>query len=760
MKNIFTFSIDHPKLVITLVVLISVFFLFQFPKVKIDTDPENMLDRNEPVRLVHNEMKETFDLHDMIVVGIFREDGVYTRETLTRIVAITDEIKEIDGVLDDDVIALGEVDDISSEGDVLRVYPLREYISESTEEAGISIRDRIDANPVLRNKLASLDGKLMVIYVPVEEKNLSYTISKQIEEIAERHLEDEQYYLAGLPVAEDTFGNEMFKQMGITAPLAGLVIALLMFLFFRRVKLILAPMILAMITVIWTMGLLIGLGFTVHVMSSMIPIFLFPIAVLDSIHILSDIFEKHQRTGDIKKTVLDSLGDLFSPMLFTTLTSFAGFVSLTLTPIPPVQVFGLFVGFGIITAWVLSMTFLPAYTVLMPKKTFEGFGVKVDAEKTFIARILKVVQGWSLRWSKLIVVTTAAVIVVSVIGISKIIVNDNPVNWFKPNHPLRVADVVMNEHLGGTYMSNIIFTGNSGSFKDPEVVSYVEKVQRIISELPGVGATTSVVDILHKIGYELRGDDSLPGSSDEIAQYYFLYELSGGDPDDLFTFVTSDYDKAHILIQMKQGENVLMKSVVDKVANFMAENPPPAGITTDWAGLTYVNMVWQEKMVRGMGYALLGGFVAVLIMMVILFRSFLWAFLSMIPLVTTITFIYGLIGYIGKPYDMPIAVLSTLTLGLSIDFAIHFIRRAQAIHKKTGDFNKTMDLVFGEPAKAITINMLVIAVGFVPLFFSNLMPYVTVGTFLFLIMLTSGIATLVILPALSKLMQKTLFPVQ
>ena len=108
MKNIFTFSIDHPKLVITLVVLISVFFLFQFPKVKIDTDPENMLDRNEPVRLVHNEMKETFDLHDMIVVGIFREDGVYTGETLTRIVAITDEIKEIDGVLDDDVIALGD----------------------------------------------------------------------------------------------------------------------------------------------------------------------------------------------------------------------------------------------------------------------------------------------------------------------------------------------------------------------------------------------------------------------------------------------------------------------------------------------------------------------------------------------------------------------------------------------------------------------------------------------------------------------------
>jgi hypothetical protein len=163
-------------------------------------------------------------------------------------------------------------------------------------------------------------------------------------------------------------------------------------------------------------------------------------------------------------------------------------------------------------------------------------------------------------------------------------------------------------------------------------------------------------------------------------------------------------------------------------------------------------------MVGGMRSALLSSFAVVFLMMIFLFRSPLLGMISMLPLTLTIMTIYAAIGYFGKPYDMPIAVLSSLTLGLSIDFAIHFIKRSKSLHEKTGDFRKTYPLMFQGLARAIGRNVLVIAIGFVPMFFSSLVPYITVGSFFFAIMMVSGAVTMILLPSIFIAIQKKLFP--
>jgi len=120
--------------------------------------------------------------------------------------------------------------------------------------------------------------------------------------------------------------------------------------------------------------------------------------------------------------------------------------------------------------------------------------------------------------------------------------------------------------------------------------------------------------------------------------------------------------------------------------------------------------------------------------------------------------IYAFIGYIGKPYDMPVAVLSSLTLGLSIDFAIHFIQRLRMIHSRSGNFRESYNEIFEGTGRAISRNVLVIAIGFVPMFFSTLVPYITVGSFFFAIMLVSGLVTMLLLPAVVKTFHKSLLP--
>jgi hypothetical protein len=162
-------------------------------------------------------------------------------------------------------------------------------------------------------------------------------------------------------------------------------------------------------------------------------------------------------------------------------------------------------------------------------------------------------------------------------------------------------------------------------------------------------------------------------------------------------------------------------------------------------------------MVAGMRNSLIGSFVIVFIMMVVLFRSLWFGLLAMLPLSVTIAFIYGVIGLAGKDYDMPVAVLSSLTLGLSVDFAIHFLQRARQVYRTTGDWMATVREMFAEPARAISRNAIVIAVGFLPLLASPLVPYNTVGIFLATIMAVSCGVTLILLPGVMSFLQRRLF---
>ncbi|MCP4685679.1 MAG: MMPL family transporter [bacterium] len=763
-KGIAEFSIKRPWIVLGIAAIITVFFAFQFPNIKIDTDPQNMLEADEPTRLFHSFTKSEFNLYDFIAVGVVGEPSAFTVDMLNRIYNITAEIEEIEGVIVEDIMAPSTVDDIKQGGGgALVIEPLMGDEIETEEEA-LYILSRIQDNPILRGKLASEDGQAIALFIPLESKDVSHRVSEEIREITGRLGGNATYHIAGLPLAEDSFGSEMFAQMAYSAPAAMLIIFLLLWMFFRQMKVIVAPMVVAMMSVIWAMGLLILSGFTVHIMSSMIPIFLIPIAVLNSIHILSECCDRYKQIQDKKETIRHSINELFVPMLFTSMTTVAGFISLALTPIPPVRVFGIFVAFGIVTAWFLSLVINPAIAILISEKTLNKF-ISVEYGGGPLARIMRGFRNLSLRRNKLIIAVAVVVIMVAGYGLSQIIVNDNPVKWFKQSHPIRIADNVMNQHLAGTYMNYLVFVGDEDDrMKDPEVQTYIESLQRELEKDEIVGSTTGLPDIIKKVRYELFSADSaklaLPDDQTEIAQLLFLFEMSGGDPDDLFKFVTPTYDKSNLWVQLKNGDNMAVSAVVDRGNSFLAQNPPPEGVEVKWAGLPYINIEWQRQMVTGMRSSLLSSYVVVFIMMIFLFRSFSWGVISMLPLTITIMAIYAFIGYIGKPYDMPVAVLSSLTLGLSIDFAIHFIQRLRTIHKRTNDLRASFDEIFEGTGRAISRNVLVIAIGFIPMLFSTLVPYITVGSFFLAIMVVSGLVTMLLLPAITRTFHKGLLPVK
>jgi hypothetical protein len=838
-KNLVHFCTQKPKVVYTILVVLALLFTAQIPRIKIDTDPENMLDAEHPARLFHNVVKTRFAMHDSIVVGVVdtsTENGVFTPSSLTDIYDITQSILSIEGVISADLMSISTVDNISqSESGTIRFEWMMDKPPSTLDESA-TIRDHLARLPLLQDTLVSQNGKAAAIYVPIKDKNQSYKIAEQIRQSISKLNGNADWYITGLPVAEDQFGVEMFIQMGISAPLAGLTIFILLFFFFRNIPLIIAPMIVAMATVTITMGALIGMGYTVHIMSSMIAIFLMPIAVVDSVHILSEFSDRHKPGADLNETIEEVVDHLFTPMLYTSITSSVGFYSLMLTPIPPVQIFGGFVGTGILLAFLITITFMPSYLSRMNNASLEKLQLVMHSQQggSRIAKIAKFLGGFALKFKTSLVLSFAVVFAISVWGITQIEINDNPVRWFKKDHEIRVADKVLNENFAGTYDAYVVLSSSnsllpiadllakdepvslaiwaaeqvtqlseqplseqyqqlliniddklfsdvsdtqasylnttlqnaesalsqSKAFQSPELLAYIESLQDYLKASGLVGKSNSLADVAKVVNRELRSGEQkdyvLPNSPQAVAQTLMQYQ-SSHRPNDLWHFVTPDYQETLIWLQMTSGDNQDMSSVIALVDEFISQQPLPQNIQLRWAGKAYLNVVWQDNMVAGMLDSLIGAFVIVFIMMVLLFRSVVFGVLAMLPLTITITFIYGLIGIIGKDYDMPIAVLSALTLGLSVDFAIHFLERAREVFKQTNDIKKTFDLMFDEPATAITRNALVIAFGFTPLLFAPLVPYITVGIFLASIMAISALVTLLILPAVMTMGKRIVF---
>ncbi len=991
--------------------------------VTVDTDPENMLSADEPVRVFHNRMKRTLNLYDMVVVGVVNDrdpNGVFNAATLGKVHALAEYARTLkgaaigqpegsdEGVVEVDLLAPSTVDAMEpTAGGVSFDWLMKEPPADDAQAMEVWRKARripflfgtmlSDKDPARPGKDITGPSKAITIYLPLTRKDLSHAVYVKLQEKTAQLGGPEQYYVTGLPVAEDTFGVEMFIQMAISAPAAMVVIFLLMLVFFRKLVVVVSPMIVALVSVIFTMASLIIAGFPVHIMSSMIPIFIMPIAVLDSIHIISEFFERYQATRDREKTIRTVMDELFSPMLYTSLTSAAGFASLALTPIPPVQVFGIFVAVGIMVAWLLTVTFIPAFVMFISPKSLANFGATHAADddamdQTALGRLLRWVATMTYRRAKPILAVTMVVLAVAGYGISRININDNPVKWFEPAHPIRQADTVLNGYFGGTYMAYLAmqhepeafdanafaadlhgqlarrsadtaeqmtrlgsvavqfgatgvpanrnselflaalkrsvrpdsFTATSrqlgawkvpdrfldveadrltpgpgkpgqfdgpkyaqaltaiavqhakrfadnirkldglvdevaasgpGSrdkmlaalaqrfsgteapvparpavapkatdtpteapggepdlptiespaadepdlpaiglptapaaqgkadvyaaiaadavglfideirqqsqvFKRPDVLEWMARLQIAMSDTGTVGKSNSLADMVKTVQRDLRDGDEdayrVPVSAEAVGQCILQYGNSHR-PDDLWHFVTPDYQLSSIWVQLTSGDNRDMQKVVADVDKFLAGDPAPVGMNVRWFGLTYINVEWQDKMVTGMIEAFSGSFLVVFLLMVILFRSVLWGLLSMIPLTVTIAAIYGTVGLVGKDYDMPTAVLSSLTLGLAVDFAIHFLARSRTMHARYGSWQKTLPHIFGEPARAITRNIVVIAAGFLPLLLAPLMPYKTVGILLAVILLVSGACTLLLLPALIRVLERRLF---
>lgn len=682
------FSIDRPKIVLWGTLILVLIASIGFVRVQVDTDPENMLPSDDPVRVSNALMREEFGTTPLVVVGLLGD--IATPESLTAIKRVHDGLTERTDVLADSSFSVASV--------------MTQAPSNPTDVAAII--DQVASDPILADNVLFDDPPGAAIFVAIDDKNVATDVADAATALVaqEAALADVDLAIAGQPLAEDAFGQEMFVNMAIFAPMAGLLVFLILLAFFKRLQLVVPAMLLAMATVIITMGALVASGNTLHIMTSMIPIFLMPIAILDSVHMLSEFFDRYDGSDRVG-TIETVLGELYRPIGFTSLTTAVGFGSLALVPIPPVRVFGIFVACGVGLAWLFTVTLLPAYLI-----TFTADAANTPASERTTRTWLERLGAGVIGRRKAVLLATVILGIAAIPGLATITVNDNPVRWFRGDHEVRIAAAQLSEALPGTYTASLLGTSDDAATYDtPETRESIGALADHLRDHPEVGGVLTYVD-----------SDSPLFRSDELA---------------------------NVRMQLRTGDNVSMQEVVDHAALYMDANPI-AGVEFEWAGEAYLNLTWQNKMVNGMLIGFGTTLLAIFALLVALFRSLRWAALSMFPVVWTVMIVYGALSLMGRDFDMPLAVLSTMVLGIGVDFAIHFVVRYRHLLAEHGSSEDALGEFSKEPARALTRNAMVIAIGFSPLLFSALVPYMVVGALLASIVGLSWLATIVVLPPL------------
>ena len=759
--------LGRPKLVIGLVVAISIFFIAQFPKITIDTDPKHMLPATSPVRQYNDKVEKDFVLHpDVIVLGVVNTDGIFNPKTLTYVKDLTNAVRQIPGVIVRDVDSLSTVENVFSKEGELVVKPALGDIPQTTEELAV-LRKSILDNSLFVGRFISSDGKAIAIFIPIETGANGKEIADKIRTLLPKNSGLNRFYLAGDPVARDTFGTDMFRQMGLFSPIAGLVMCIALWFMFRNGIVIIANMAAAMISIIWSMGGLIGLGFPVHIMSSMAPVFLMAIAT-DSVHIFNEFAFRLSEGQDKRRAILETMKVVGPPVFYSDITTAVGFAALATVTIVPVKIFGLVVAFGTLVILLLSFTFIPALLMLIPEKHILKLASAHGKGEKFSPSLLRLGR-FCVEKAKPILLVGIVLFIVAMTGLMRIHVNNNMVHWFKFNSEVRTADRIMNKYLGGTSTAYLIVqTKNEGAVGDSAFLRQIESLQRELEKDPLIGKTFSLADYIKRANLIMHDNvppfNRIPDSKQEVGQYLFLLQ-SAAKPRHLDNVVDFSLKTANIIIQLKSWDADVMKSVIDRANSFFASHPLSEETNFKPAGIAYFNMVWNHEVLWGMVNSFLWGLILVLILLVFETRSFLWGILSFLPLLFTIALIYGVVGLIGKDFDMPVAVLSTLSLGMAIDFAIHFVGRfhqryKEAPRKPEGDglasysqshLKEALIWTVARPGKGIFLNAILFALGFAVMAFSALTPYITVGVFMAAIMILSSVMSVIYLPALIQL---------
>lgn len=749
--------VDHPWVTVILFAVATCALAARIPELYIEPDLRKMLSTEHPEFLYNDWVEDYFGIKDPALVMVINDGphGVFTPETLALVKQLSEAVEELDAIDGEDLLSLSAVDNITGEDDVLEVEPFFEEAPETQEKAD-AIRELVFDNRMMLGALVSRDGRATLIVGELEEgfdKVALYRDLKQI--VSAAPVTTERVVIAGRPVIEGEMGRLASADLALMFPMVLLAAALLLLLSLRSLRGVLLPLLVVVSSVVWTLGVMAWGHATFFAITTIMPVLLVAIGVANGIHIIHHFFlgvaEHPERP--VREIVFETMQQLAPPVVMTSLTTAGGIGSLAVSSMRPIQGFGVFTAIGVLAGMVFSLTVIPAMLCLLPRPLRAAQRTaRTQTEKGgFVAVLLDTLTPLVIRRPLLAIGGASLVVLFGVAGIPRIVVDSSLLRNFPKASPVKIADDEIRTYFGGSQPMQIVLDGGvEDAWKEPENLRALEGLQAHLEAADHTSETRSIADYIKRMNEVMNPEDPaayrVPDSRALVAQYLLLYSMSG-DPDDFEDVIDNGYRMANVRAQLTSDSSPLIGRALHDVEAHAREHLAPLGIETHPSGITRIIFDFMEMIVTGQIRSLALGLVIVTLLAAIMSRSFTAGLFTVLPVAVATLLNFGLMGWFHIRLGVTTALLSSMGIGIGVDYAIHFVFRYRRARLAGMTREATMRETLSTSGVAIFYNALVVLAGFLVLAASEFPPNRVLGLLVSLNMFVCFLGTVTLLAA-------------
>ena len=730
-------------LIIACFILITVLLASQIPKAGMNPDMLTYMPETMDSRLNKERIEELFGGTEMIMV-LVKTDDVLNAETLKRVKKMSRQMKRIKGI--DKVMSLFELKHIKSEDGAMVVNPAVKQIP-GNETDLMNLRDEIRENDMVYGNVISKDFKVTAVIGMVETGTSDELLLAEIKKLIQDNPGNEEVFIGGTPFSRYNTGLNTKKDIGRLLPLGLLIMLVFLYICFKQLRGVFLPFIVVLMSIFFSMGLIPLLGWKFTVITIILPIFLIAVANDYGIHMIAKYQEDNIPGNTFTKKGLAKrmFRSLRSPILLTGLTTMVGMLCLQGHIMIPARQLGILAAAGILFALAASLFFIPAVVSLLPKARPVILTNSTSRKKPVLERILALFGNFVTDRPKTVILGALLFCAITSVGIFSVSVNTDPINYYENDHPVAVSANLINKNLGGFFSVSVIFKGD---IKDAVILKKIDQLEKEIGAYPEVDKTISIARVVRQMSRVLNdkdeaGYDVIPKTRNAVAQYFELYNMSG-DPDDFEKMVDFSYEHAIITARINTSSTPVLRRVVDRIKDRIKDDPDVYMV----GGIADVFSDLSEKVVSGQFISLALALVVVTLLLMALFRSFSAGIISAIPLVLSMVIIFGLMGLLNIELNVATALLSSIMIGVGIDYTIHFLWRYKEERRKGLSYSEAAKHTLLTTGRGIMFNAFSVIVGFVVLLISSFVPVRFFGFLVVVSIFACLIGALVVIPAM------------
>jgi len=706
-----------------------------------------MIPADMPSRVNTAKIEELFGGGDMVLI-MFETDDIINKESLKRIKKIAKALERIKDV--NRIMSPFNSKKISGDDGMMIVEPAIKRLPRN-EKAIAQLKQDIKENNLVYGLTISKDFKMVAIIAQLEKDADQPILVEQIEKVLEENPGIEDIYIGGLPFVKKAITADIIKDVRILIPAAIMLMLGVLFISFRKLYGVLLPFGVVILSIFFGMGLLPVFGWQMALVTILLPILIISIANNYGIHLVTRFQELQsgQNNSVVQHPAITTYNHLKYPVLLTGLTTIAGILGLLSHIIVPAKQVGVLAALGIAWALLLSLFFIPSVLSFVKKVNTSANNEKRKSK--LVSFLQKTATQVSLK-PKRVIASFIAITLITGAGIIWLKVDGNNENFFKEKHIVKQSAEKINKHFGGTQNISVVFNGD---IKNPELLNRMDRYEQILSKTEGVGNVISIASVLKEMSKALNDPDEeyydeIPPTREAVAQYLELYNMNG-DPEDFEQMVDFDYENAHMIIRINNSDSYVVMQVVDRVKELL-KNEENAKII---GGYGLISAEITQTIIKGQIISLVVAIIVITILLMLIFKSFTAGIIGSIPLVMAITLLFGLMGFAGIPLDAATAMLSSIMIGIGVDYTIHFLWRYKSELKKGNNEQQAVITTLTSTGKGIVFNALSVMIGFSALLFSSFLPIKFFGFLVIISILTCLIAALIFVPAICMVWKPT-----